>query len=228
MKNNSIFSKNNKGDLKFIGDFEAVYNEDNDPWSQSGCTDINYKKYYDYSRNKINEVIKSLHKQHISILEVGCGLGYVVDLIAKNNPNIEVNGSDISKKAIQIAKKKFPQYNFFVNDITSNKKNLDKKFDIVIFNQILWYILEKLDNSFLNSHRILKNNGYLIISQAFFRSEQKYGKDIVNGFKGLDDVMKSKYSYLFELKSKTFNNSEIYLHNDGNFVFKRKDNFKSN
>jgi len=228
MKNNSIFSKNNKGDLKFIGDFEAVYNEDNDPWSQSGCTDINYKKYYDYSRNKINEVIKSLHKQHISILEVGCGLGYVVDLIARNNPNIEVNGSDISKKAIQIAKKKFPQYNFFVNDITSNKKNLDKKFDIVIFNQILWYILEKLDNSFLNSHRILKNNGYLIISQAFFRSEQKYGKDIVNGFKGLDDVMKSKYSYLFELKSKTFNNSEIYLHNDGNFVFKRKDNFKSN
>ena len=228
MKNNSIFSKNNKGDLKFIGDFEAVYNEDNDPWSQSGCTDINYKKYYDYSRNKINEVIKSLHKQHISILEVGCGLGYVVDLIARNNPNIEVNGSDISKKAIQIAKKKFPQYNFFVNDITSNKKILDKKFDIVIFNQILWYILEKLDNSFLNSHRILKNNGYLIISQAFFRSEQKYGKDIVNGFKGLDDVMKSKYSYLFELKSKTFNNSEIYLHNDGNFVFKRKDNFKSN
>ena len=228
MKNNSIFSKNNKGDLKFIGDFEAVYNEDNDPWSQSGCTDINYKKYYDYSRNKINEVIKSLHKQHISILEVGCGLGYVVDLIARNNPKIEVNGSDISKKAIQIAKKKFPQYNFFVNDITSNKKNLDKKFDIVIFNQILWYILEKLDNSFLNSHRILKNNGYLIISQAFFRSEQKYGKDIVNGFKGLDDVMKSKYSYLFELKSKTFNNSEIYLHNDGNFVFKRKDNFKSN
>ena len=55
----------------------------------------------------------------MSILEVGCGLGYVVDLIARNNQNIRVSGSDISKKAIKIAKKKFPQYNFFVDDITT-------------------------------------------------------------------------------------------------------------
>ena len=32
MRNNYIFSKNNKGELKFVGDFEAVYNENNDPW----------------------------------------------------------------------------------------------------------------------------------------------------------------------------------------------------
>ena len=51
--------------------------------------------------------IKSLNRTNGSILEVGCGLGYVVDLIARNNQNLEVNGSDISKKAIQIAKKKF-------------------------------------------------------------------------------------------------------------------------
>ena len=49
-----------------------------------------------------------MNKKNISILEVGCGLGYVVDLIARNNQNMEVNGSDISKKAIEIAKKKFP------------------------------------------------------------------------------------------------------------------------
>ena len=156
MINNHIFSKNNKGELKFIGDFEAVYNEDNDPWGQSSCTDINYKNYYNYSRNKINRFIQSLNKTNVSILEVGCGLGYVVDLISRNNQNQEVNGCDISKKAIQIAKKKFPQYNFFVNDITSYKNVINKKFDIVIFNQILWYILEKLDQSFLNSHCIQK------------------------------------------------------------------------
>ena len=228
MKNNYIFSKKNKGELKFIGDFEAVYNDNNDPWGQSSCTDINYKIYYNYSRNKLNKVIKSLNKRNGSILEVGCGLGYVVDLIARNNQNLEVNGSDISKKAIQIAKKKFPQYNFFVNDITAEKNLIHKKFDIVIFNQILWYILEKLDHSFLNTHHILKNNGYFIISQAFFRSGQNYGKDIVNGFKGLDHVMKSKYNRLFKLKSKSFENSEKYLHNDGIFLFKKKDYFKTN
>ena len=227
MKNNYIFSKNDKGELKFIGDFEAFYNEDSDPWGQSSHTDISYKKYYDYSRNKINEVLKSVYKKNMSILEVGCGLGYVVDLIARNNKNIRVSGSDISKKAIKIAKKKFPQYNFFVDDITTSRKILNKKFDIVIFNQILWYILEKLDRSFLNSHCILENNGYLIISQAFFKSEQNYGKHIVNGFKGLDNVMKSKYEYLFKLKSKSFDNSGRYLHNDGIFLFKKKNNFKS-
>ena len=124
MKNDYIFSKNENGELKFIGDFEAFYNEDSDPWGQSSHTDISYKNYYNYSRNKINKVIKSLNKMNGSILEVGCGLGYVVDLIARNNQNIEINGCDISKKAIQIAKKKFPQYNFFVNDITSDKKKL--------------------------------------------------------------------------------------------------------
>ena len=228
MKNNHIFSKNDNGELKFIGDFEAIYAEDNDPWGQSNCTDIHYKKYYDYSRNKINKVIRSVNKKNISILEVGCGLGYVVDLIARNNQSVEVNGSDISKKAIEIAKRKFPQYTFFVNDITSDDNAINRKFDIVIFNQILWYILEKLDHSFLNSHHILKKNGYFIISQAFFRSGQNYGKDIVNGFKGLDHVMKSKYCHLFELKSKSFENSEKYLHNDGIFLFKKKDYFKTN
>ena len=120
------------------------------------------------------------------------------------------------------------QYNFFVDDITTNRKILDKKFEIIIFNQILWYILEKLDRSFLNSHRIFGNNGYLIISQAFFKSEQNYCKHIVNGFKGLDNVIKSKCEYLFKLKSKSFDNSGRYLHNDGIFLFKKKNNFKSN
>ena len=225
MKNNHIFSKNDNGELKFIGDFEAIYAEDNDPWGQSNCTDIHYKKYYDYSRNKINKVIRSVNKKNISILEVGCGLGYVVDLIARNNHSVEVNGSDISKKAIEIAKRKFPQYTFFVNDITSDENAINRKFDIVIFNQILWYILEKLDQSFLNSHSILKKDGHFIISQAFFKSEQNYGKDIVDGFFGLDSIMKSKYNNLFQLNSKNFENSGKYLHNDGIFLFKKKDHF---
>ena len=79
--------------------------------------------------------------------------------------------------------------------------------------------MEKLDHSFLNSHRILKNNGHFIISQAFFRSGQNYGKDIVNGFKGLDHVMKSKYSNLFVLKSKSFEKGDV-LDIKGNVIGK--------
>ena len=85
--------------------------------------------------------------------------------------------------------------------------------------------MEKLDQSFLNSHSILKKDGHFIISQAFFKSEQNYGKDIVDGFIGLDRIMKSKYNNLFQLKSKTFENSGKYLHNDGIFLFKKKDHF---
>ena len=43
----------------------------------------------------------------MSILDVGCGLGYVVDLIARNNQNIRVSSSNIIKKVIKIAKKNF-------------------------------------------------------------------------------------------------------------------------
>ena len=41
----------------------------------------------------------------MSILDLGCDLGQVVDLIARNNQNIIVSSSNIIKKAIKIAKK---------------------------------------------------------------------------------------------------------------------------
>ena len=116
---------------------------------------------------------KECKKNNIDFLTAPYDLDYV-DSVNKFISAYKIGSGDITWKEIiiKIAKKKFPQYNFFVDDITTSRKIFDKKFDIVIFNQILWYILEKLDRSFLNSHRILENNGYLIISQAFFKSEQ--------------------------------------------------------
>ena len=80
-----------------------------------------------------------------NILEVGCGIGYVVDFLSKKTSNCTVDGMDISSEAIKLAKKTFTELNFVVGDITK-KNTLTKKYNVVILNQILWYILDSLDH----------------------------------------------------------------------------------
>ena len=59
-----------------------------------------------------------------------------------------------------------------------------KKYDVVILNQLLWYILESLFITFENCFSLLNSNGRVIVSQAFLQSPQKYGADICDGFDG--------------------------------------------
>ena len=90
-------------------------------------------------------------------------------------------------------------------------------FDTVIFEQILWYILEGIDDAVKNTTHLLKNDGNLIVSNAFSR-EQRYGKAIIDGYPGA-------VKYFSSLSNLTLVASHYYddgLRNtDAHFLLKR-------
>ena len=182
-----IFKEDSSGNLSFIGDFEGFYKNEQDPWGQSGG-DKRMKSNYAFSRRNLLKEIDFLIKQKDrgkDILEIGCGLGHVsAYLSAKLHYDCSITGMDISPTAIAKAKANFPHLSFSVGDICSDTFVVNEKFDIVILSEILWYILGQLGQAFDNVEKLLKTKGVLIISNTFI-DEQKYGKEIVDGFDGL-------------------------------------------
>ena len=212
-KMNYIFKPN--GDkLEFVGDFESLYKNEDDPWNQSGKNgEISY--YYDHSRTRLTNKLKEINPD--SLLEIGCGLGYTTKIIQQSLPKCSVTGMDISKVAISKAIKLFPNLNFVSGDIRSASGRPDIKYDVVILNQLLWYVLESLYETFRNCFSILKPNGRIIISQAFLQTSQKYGKDICDGFGGLISYLNS---HKFNIEYSDLDDSNRFIHDDGLLVLK--------
>lgn len=102
-------------------------------------------------------------KTNVSILDVGCGCGYLTHIIAKKFMNSSVEGMDISEAAIDCAKTNFNNSNlrFGRYDITEVDEN--QQYDIVIYNMVL-HNLEQLEPAIKKTNRILKLNGIVLIT----------------------------------------------------------------
>jgi SAM-dependent methyltransferase len=181
---------------KFIGKFEKMYQDYDDPWHQSEeinstdkCLAIHLMKKYNVMR----------------AVEIGCGLGNFTAKIKE--AGIDVLGLDISPTAISYAKQKHPNCNFMTGDISDIDRYAEYNPDILIMAEITWYILEKLDN-FLRLIKIKIPNILLLHLLTIYPEEkQKYGK---NYFKSLPEIMEyfnMKYLEWGELH--TINNDTI-------------------
>jgi SAM-dependent methyltransferase len=209
--------RNNYGSLEFVGDFDGLYNNDDNPWGQDGSDD-RLGDYYKFSQNNI---LRNLHSliDCKSMLEVGSGLGYVVDFFNKNS-HLICDGADISKVAIIKARTKFPQYEFYIFDIQDDALVADKTYDIVVLNKVLWYVLEKFENVFSNVYNMLNKRGIFIISNGFM-DEQNYGKDIVDGFDGLVNYIESRQKNRFKIKTAQLFEKGGLLYQDGCIVMEK-------
>jgi len=211
--------------LVFIGDFESLYKNDNDPWNQSGRTG-EMSLYYTNSRRRLVEMLALINPT--SLIEVGCGLGYTTNIIQNFFPSTTVIGMDISTTATNKAYAKFPDLEFVSGDIRRSDCSLNKKFDVVILNQLLWYVLEDLSDTIDNCFSLLTEKGKIVISQAFLKAPQRYGEEICDGFDGLMKYLKNKdlnieYSSLYA--------SDLLIHDDGLVIInkrEKKKNFTTN
>ena len=169
-------------DGKFIGKFEEMYQDIEDPWMQS-------EQPNRYSRTM---AIMNIKRYGIkSIIEYGCGLGYYAEWIYRET-GIIPKSIDISETAIKKAKSNFPHLNFEVGDITQlNQINDLDKYDCILLADITWLILDNLDrvNELLMKHFRGK---YLINSFVTYKGTQKYGLDFFTTTKEYIDYMPFK------------------------------------
>ena len=89
------------------------------------------------TRNKRLKILLSDTKfnQKSSILDFGCGTGYLLDFLIKKKFRGTYTGIDLSKTAVQFTKKKYKNYKRYkFYNINILKHNLLDKYDYVIIN----------------------------------------------------------------------------------------------
>lgn len=111
----------------------------------------------------IVEIVKKFKSNDISLLDVGCGSGYLIKELKRNKIKVKYSvGLDISRNAISIAKKRFSKV--YICDIDS--KNLPEKndsFDIVVCSEVLEHLYD-IKSCLAELKRVVKKNGIIIIS----------------------------------------------------------------
>ena len=185
-----IFKKSKSGRLIFIGNFDDLYAESEDPWDQSNSFATDMSNYYDESRNHLLDKLSLIKDiKSLKVAEVGCGLGYILNLISDKFDNNNLYGFDISQNAINRARQIHPRIGIFsCHNIIKSKLPISP--DVVILSNLLWYILEDINDAISNAiqsiSRTAPGSKYLIIHNAFFKSgEQKFGNEVISDLNDL-------------------------------------------
>ncbi len=64
-----------------------------------------------------------------SLLDLGCGLGHLIDFLEKREVEVSYTGIDIIPEFIEAAKKRRPEHKFYCKDLL--RERIDQKFDFV-------------------------------------------------------------------------------------------------
>lgn len=106
--------------------------------------------------------IKSITKDNINILDVGCGNGlfgsYFCDVASS------ITGVDASEHALQCAKDRGYQNTYKISDFCTDSLDFpDNSFDFIMCKDVLEHLLDPL-HLLLEMKRVLKKGGYLFIN----------------------------------------------------------------
>ncbi len=167
-------------DGKFIGKFEEMYQKFEDPWHQKQLE----------AANMCGGVLSSLIREYglSNVIEVGCGLGKITNLLNKECENTVITGIDISHTAICKAQKAYPSIKF----LTANVRDINEdwnQYDGIIFSDIMWYILQDLDVVMRRLKEYCKGK-ILMIKQVFYKGRQQYGNEYFTTQNEMIDYLK--------------------------------------
>lgn len=124
-------------------DFEIIYKKKLDKFNQS-----------DHYKLDIDELLSELSKLSFkSILDIGCGTGYLVKMLKNNYPKYTIKGID---------KFSFGKSDHDVLDISNQNFKYNKKFDIIIMMHSINHI-SNVKIACNNLNNLLNHNGKIII-----------------------------------------------------------------
>ncbi len=123
---------------------------------------IIYSKYGKISCQNISEYLND--QKYDNLLDIGCGTGYLIDMLSKNH-KAEYTGLDLSPKMIKEANKKKIKNATFVEGRSDDLPFEDNTFDIVTCSQSFHHYPET-DKPLKEALRVLKPGGLYIISDT--------------------------------------------------------------
>jgi len=128
-------------------------------------TDIAKRPFkHQHLKNRIFAIRKIMEKLELSrpsILELGCGLGYISNELSDFG---DVSALDQSSASINIAMQKYPRVNFMQGDILKYEPG-DQLFDIVVSSEVIEHIPEEKRNLFMQViWESVRPNGWVILT----------------------------------------------------------------
>jgi SAM-dependent methyltransferase len=155
-------------DGKYIGRFEDMYrNAVEVPWHQDETVSAIFS-------DLTVAILK--HRRIRSLLDVGCGIGYMAERLRRELPGLErVVGLDISETAVTRAAKMFPDVEFVSG--TLDNLRLEERFEVVVSKDVLWYVLDSLPSYLAGLAR--RSSRWVYLGQSFPDKRPFYGEEIL-------------------------------------------------
>jgi ubiquinone/menaquinone biosynthesis C-methylase UbiE len=135
-----------------------------DKWAQNGRAEL---MEIEHGKNVSKFLESTSFDKPFTFLDVGCGNGWVVKKISKNNNCKKATGIDKSKKMIEQASKKIDNIKeeFIHTDIESWKYR--GKFDFVFSMESLYYA-DSIERALQKIYKLLKPGGQLFCGTDFY------------------------------------------------------------
>jgi len=187
-------NENLKSELRTIkydnGDFSLSFYSDNGVFS---------KNHLDYGSSLlINNIIENCDKK-LSILDVGCGYGFIGIMLAKMiDANVVM--VDVNKRAVHLTEMNIKENKENAKVIESNiYENVDGKYDVVVTNPPIRAGKKIVLEILLKAKEFLNINGELWFVIRKDQGAKNIDKELENIY-NLEIIEKSKGFYIFKAK----------------------------
>ena len=144
--------------MSYIMEQEILYGEVEDPWGNRDKNHPRYNLYQQYFRLAIGMILP----RYKTIMDMGCGIGGLVDLINRTTDKIAI-GVDTSPSAIKTARRFYPKWHYEVGNAKTWRPK--EPVDMVIFTGFYHHIEKKNDrlNTLKHARSYINDGGGLII-----------------------------------------------------------------
>lgn len=129
---------------------------------------VSYDQYANVQQKMADRLLEYIKKHysaadHIHILELGCGTGYVTERLVTAFPNAQITAIDFAESMLQQAKKRcnVKAVTFRCEDI--ERMTLDESYDVIISNATFQW-LNDLSGTLSNLYSSLHEDGMLLFS----------------------------------------------------------------
>ena len=187
-----------------IGDFENLYKNFDDPWSQS-----KFSEELDAQRALIFNSCRRIRKDFnfSRVIELGCGFGIFSDFLRRDG--FAAVGMDIAHSAIHRARDEHPETVFIQGDIEDFERIELFDPEIYLMMEITWYVLDHLDK-FIDRLKMKASAQekpiFLIhLLSVYAPGKQQYGKEM---FTNLEEILGHFDLNYTEYAELTFNYSD--------------------